>query len=182
MAKAHENHDDKHETLISAVAPPSNRHPSSLVWPYQCEPRCRIADFLQVGGRFVDDDFKGGPDVSLLQVTGKRGPVSFPKDDVDVEHRLSRRRERHVADHGGNLDLLVHGIADVVLLLPIEIAEHNVSERTDACQLSRRYLVGANELLQACQRLVAGLQDDRKNSLPVLVVQELMAHACGPAS
>lgn len=80
-------------------------------------------DLLQVSRRLVQDGLERRPDVSLLQVTGKRRSIAFSDNHVDVQRGFCRRRESHVADHGGDLDLLVHGIVDIVLLVPVEIAD-----------------------------------------------------------
>lgn len=94
-------------------------------------------DFSQVNGRFVKDYLERRPDVGVLQVTGKRRSIPLPNDHVNMDRGLSGWRKSHVTDHGCHLHLFLYGIANIVLLIPIEIAERDIGERTDASELSR---------------------------------------------
>ena len=82
-------------------------------------------------GRFGQDDFERRPDMRLPQMTGEGRTVATAEDCVDVERAAAVRRDRDIANQGGDLDLFLDGNGPVGLRLPVEIFQLRVGERPD---------------------------------------------------
>jgi hypothetical protein len=74
-------------------------------------------------------------------------------------------RRCDVAGEGEHLDLLVHGDPQVVLVLPVEVAEHDLAEGADAAEAGRRQRVVPGEAQQSVHQLVPGLEDEHEAPL-----------------
>jgi hypothetical protein len=88
-----------------------------------------------VDGRFGDDHLERRADVRLEQMPPVRGAVRFADDHVRVQLRLAVV-QRDVADQGEHLDLLLDRDARIVLLLPVEVAEHAVPKGAERRELT----------------------------------------------
>ena len=76
----------------------------------------------------------------------------------------------YVAHQGKNLDLLGHGNLDVILFLPVEVAEDGVPKGADGGEMGGDELLLMGELGEARHCLVARIEDDGEGFFAVLFV------------
>ena len=80
---------------------------------------------------FGENDFQGRANVRFAQMSGHGRAIAPADHEMNVEGRLARRRLRDVTDEGCDLDLLAHRDRQVLLLVPIEVAQDDVTEVAD---------------------------------------------------
>ncbi len=74
---------------------------------------------------------------------------------------------RHIAEQGSNFDLLAHRDLHVIFLIPVEVEQFDIAERTNGADLCRGYFMLRDELLEARHHLFAGGEDDGEGPLTI---------------
>ncbi len=123
----------------------------------------------QVPGRLDEDHLQCRPDHRFDQVAAVRRPVRLADDHMGVQLRLALLVPGYVADQGKDLHLLAKRDAPVVLLLPVEVAEHDFAERPDRGEMATGQPILPRKRLQGLDDLVARTEDERERLLGLFV-------------
>src|SRR5581483_5747457 len=130
------------------------------------EPADGIEALVEMCGRFDQHHLERRPDVTLEQVPTPSGAVPISDDDVRVDGRLAVV-EGNVSDERDHFDLFVDRNRLVVLLLPVEVAEHEIAERADARELRGAEVVSSRKAAQPVHCLVAEVEDEHEGAAAV---------------
>lgn len=129
---------------------------------------------LQVLGALRKDDFAGGADDGLLEMSAVGGAVAAADDDVGVDLGLSVV-EGDVSEEGEQLDLLVEVHGGLVLLrFPVEPGEADGREGSDGVEAAAGEAMGLGKLLQLRGELLAGVEDESESA--GLAAEDFVAH------
>src|SRR3954469_7280533 len=148
--------------------------PPALLHANERQARSRVVLAYQHGGRFDEHDLEPRSHFRLQQVAAVRAAVALAEHHVGMDLRPFVA-DRHVADEREHLDLLADRNAQVLLLLPVEIADHHLAKGADRRKARRGHAVLARKALEQAHRLVAGVEHQREGALAG-VVQDLAAH------
>ena len=85
-----------------------------------------------------------------------------------------------VADQRCDFDLFANRNAKIILLLPIEIHEHDVAQGSNRGELGCRDRLAFGEGLQSAHHLLTCVEYDGERSLPVALMQKLVFHVIHP--
>ncbi len=126
--------------------------------------------------RLGDDDFERRTHVRLGEVSGERAAVASTEYEVNVQRRFALLADADVAHQRCDLDLFVHRNVDVLLAVPVEVAQHRVAEGADRGEPRRRQLLLSRQRLQRRHRLVARFEHGNEDALSVGFVNQPAHH------
>lgn len=139
--------------------------------------------FLQLRGAFREDEFAGGADMGLEQVSAVRGAVLAGDDHVRVDLGLVVFKG-DVADEGEEFELFLEITGNFILLgFPVEPGEFGVRESADGFEAAAGQTLLLRELLEGGRDFFAGVEDQDKGFgllLNLLKAHSFLRHGRSP--
>ena len=106
------------------------------------------------------------------------GPIALADVQMKMECQLARGSIGDVADERCDFDLFAHRNLQIILLVPIEVQQHDVAQCTNRRDLRREYVFAGHKSLETGQHSLAGLEDDCEGPLAVVLCRSRVCIEC----
>jgi hypothetical protein len=144
------------------------------------EPAFGIVSLAQMSGIFDQNDLEVGPHAPFQQMASDGTPVAATEHAMNMQGKLAIRSRGDIAGERCDFHLLVERVAQIILALPIEIAERRAAEGADGAELRGIEPLFRDELLEAGHDLVPALEHDRECPLAGRAVDQSRSHGMKP--